>query len=119
MYAIRSYYGERRVARRFEDHRVSRDHRRRRHPGEDRQREVPRGDHDADAEREVYQLVLLSRELDGGFHLRVPEHLTCVKFQEIDRLGDVTVGFRPCFAHLHDFHGVELEAPFTHRNNFV
>ena len=55
--------------------------------GEDGQREVPRGNDDADPQGEVEDLVLLAWELHGGLQGSIAHHLARVELEEVDRLG--------------------------------
>jgi hypothetical protein len=59
------------------------------------EREVPRRDDDADAERDVGEAVVFA--LDACERLRrcVAQHLACVELAEVDGLGRVAVGLGP------------------------
>ena len=74
------------------------DDRRRRHADHDRAGEVPRRNHDADAERDVDHLVFLAFDRDDRLRLRVAQRFARVELEEVDRFGGVAVGFGPALA---------------------
>ncbi len=70
------------------------------HAGGDREREVERRDHAGDAAGDVAHRVALARHLDERAAVGERERALGVVLEEVDRLGDVTVGLRPRLAAL-------------------
>ena len=102
--------GQRRLLGRLHDDGVAGDQRRGGHAGEDRQRKVPRRDHDAHAAGEVPGDILLAGDVDGAG--LVEEHgATGVVLAEVDRLGDVGIGLAPRLPHLMNLEGGKLVPP--------
>jgi hypothetical protein len=104
----------RRIARGLEHDRVAADDGGRRHPDQNRQREVPRRDDHTDPERQIRDRIPFARELNRIGRLIVAQHLAGVVLNEVDRLGGVAIGFRPALADLEDHPGREVIAPLTH-----
>ena len=102
-----------RIARRFEHDRVAGDDRGRRHADHDRAGEVPRRDHRADAQRDVDELVAFALERHDRLRPRVAQRLARVELEEVDRLGDIAVGFGPALADFVDQQRVVIEAPLA------
>ena len=98
----------RRIAGRLEDHGVAAHHRRRSHAAHDRQREIPRRDHRAHAQRDITQGVAFAGKLHGWFGFGQVQGQASVELQEVDRLAGVGFGFVPVLADLQDHPGIEL-----------
>ena len=89
-----------RVAGGFEDDGVAADDGGGGHAGHDGEREVPRRDDGADAERNVAELVALSGVLDGRGGGVEAEGFAGVELEEVDGLAYVGVGLGPVLADL-------------------
>ena len=100
-----------RLLRRLEQHRVAGDQRGGDHAGGDREREVPRRDHDADAERLVGVRVGFARDLADATSAREAERLASVVLAEVDRLAHVGVGLDDRLAGFEDLERGQLDAP--------
>ncbi len=108
---------DRRIVRGFQHNRVACDDCRCGHSDRNRQREIPRWNDNADAERDVFQFVGLERKRRGRERLRfgVTQRLSRVKLHEVNRLGGVGFGFGPGLADLVNHPGVEFVfAPAHH-----
>ena len=92
----------------LENDRVAGDERGGRHSRQDREREVPRGNHDGDAEGDVLELVSLAGKGRQGLWLGQPLHLAGVELAEVDRLGRVPVGLGPGLGLFEHHHRGEL-----------
>ena len=88
---------DRRLLGRLEHHRIAGDKCCHSHPGRDRQREIPGGYHHGNAPRNRLGVIHLTRSVAAP-RLGQPAHFAGVEFAEIDRLGDVAIGFGPRFA---------------------
>ena len=86
---------DRRIARRLEHDGIARDDRRRRHPDHDRRCKVPGRNYRSDAERNIDELVALAVDRDDGVRLGIAQRFARVELEEIDRFGNVGVGFDP------------------------
>ena len=93
----------------FEDDGISGDDGGGGHAGEDRQGEIPGGDHDGRAAGFVEPLVGLAGDIRAGGGRQL-SHLAGVIAAEVDGLGDVGIGFAAGFAALGDFDCGEIEA---------
>ena len=83
------------------------------HAGHNRQREIPRRNHDARAQRQIEHFVVLAGHLHGRFRRRELLHLPRVILREIDRFADVSLGFGPRLAGFEHQPGVEIELAFA------
>ena len=90
----------RRVRRGLQDDGVSGDERGGGHPRHDGEREVPRRDDDADAERNVFEPIVLALDTRQRLRRGVAQHLSRVELAEVYGLGGVGVGLRPRLRHL-------------------
>ena len=107
--------GQRRIAGRLEDHRVARRDSGHRRPHEDRKREIPRGDDDSDAERNIHEFPFFTCDLHHPVISSVPEDLPSVVLEEINRLGSVGVRLSPALPHFKDHDSIEVESAFPHQ----
>ncbi len=103
----------RRIARRLHHHRVSRDDGSHRHAAHNRRRKIPRRNHDADAERNIFEIVFFAVERGQFLRSTQAQRLASIVFAEIDQLGDVRIGFRPGLANFVAQPRVEFEAPLA------
>ncbi len=101
------------IARWFEHDRITGDERRRRHPGHDCERKIPRRNHDADAERNIAQHVFFAADRHERRRFVVTQRFAGVEFHEVDRFGRVGVGFRPALSDLEHEQRVEIIAALT------
>ena len=99
----------RRIGRRLQHHRVAADDGRRRHPGHDRQRKVPRRNHRSHAQWNVAQLVALAWILNRRRRCIQSQRLACVKLQKVDALANIRIGLAPVLADLQRQPRAELE----------
>ena len=104
---------DRRIARRFEDDRISGDHRGGGHAGHDRAGKVPWRNDRPDAQRDIDHFVLLAVERHDRMRTGVAQRFARIKLQEVDGFGDIPVGFGPALADFVDQQGVVLETPFA------
>ena len=86
------------AAGRFHDDRIACHHRSGNHSGQNRQREIPGRNHDADAERDIEAFVLFAGNGDDRHARRIAQHFPSIVFHEIDRLGCIGIGFGPVLA---------------------
>ena len=119
--ALQEHAGDdRRLRRGLEDDRVARGDGPHRAADQDREQEVPRGDHQTDPDRLQGRDVLFARPRVGGQRLVEAQGGARVVLDEIDRLGDVGIGLAPVLARLEGLPGAELElAPAEHRGELV
>ena len=104
---------QRRLFGRLHHHRVARHERSRCHAGENRQRKIPRRDHDGHAPGQPRRRILLA----GHIHPRwsgQPQRLMRVVAAEVDRLRHIGIGFPPRLANLEDLDGGQFEAAASH-----
>ena len=80
-----------------------------RHAAQNRQREIPRRNHDADAQRQIAHLIALAGKLHHGLRTGQAQHLARIIFAEVDGLGDFRFRFRPGLARFEHQPGVEFE----------
>ena len=105
----------RRVARRLEHDGVACDDGRGGHPRHDRQREVPRRNHRADAEGDVDEIVVLAFDLRDRLLARVAIRLARVELEEVDGLGRIRVRLGPRLADFERHRGRELVLALAHQ----
>ena len=101
-------------ARRLQYNGVAGNDGRRGHAGHNREREVPRRNDDADAKRDVIEMILflfVNRQRLGS--AQAP-HFACIEFHEIDRLGRIRVGFGTRLAGFESHERGELELAPPH-----
>ncbi|GBE29853.1 hypothetical protein BMS3Bbin04_00876 [bacterium BMS3Bbin04] len=109
---------DRRGAGWFEHASITRDQRRGGHTGHNRQREVPRWDHNPDTQRDVIEVVLIAWIVYNFLLTIQTHHLTCVELEEINRFSGVAIGFRPVLRFLIDHGCAELMLASTqHRGS--
>src|SRR5437899_1449519 len=87
---------------------------RRDHPGGNREREIPRGNHDDQTAWEEHEMVQLSRFTSQSARPTEATHLLGVKFQKVDRLSDISVRFAPGFSRLKNLPCRQFKAPAAH-----
>ena len=85
----------RRVRRRFENDSVAGDDRGQCHTRHDSERKIPRRNYRTDAERNVFEDVLLARIRCDRLFARPAQHLATVELAKIDRLRNIAVGLGP------------------------
>src|SRR5271165_81584 len=98
-----------RVARGLKDDRVAAHNRSKRHATHNGGGKVPRRDHSSDAEWNIAELVVLTRQLYNGLSLAEPQRLERIHVAEVDEFGDVAVGFREVLADFEDQPGFQLK----------
>ena len=104
----------RRLLRRLEHHRVAGDERGGDHASRDREREVPRRDHDADAARLVEVRVPLAGRLEHWCAFAHAHRLAPVVLAEVDRFAHVRVGLRERLAGFEHAQAGELVTAAAH-----
>src|SRR5262249_54071974 len=102
-----------RIARGLQNHGVAGYERRRNQAGHDGAREIPRRNDHADAERNVYKIVALSAHRSQLLRLGQTKHLAAVELAEINRFGNVRVGFHPGFSDFVADQRIQLEFAFA------
>ena len=105
---VQSQGDERRLLGRFHHHRVARDKRRHRHARQDRQWKIPRRDDNRHASGQPLGRILLARHIHSH-RLSKSSGLVRVVAAEIDRLGDVGIGFPPRLTHFEDLDSRQVE----------
>ena len=98
-----------RIARRLQHHGIAAHRRGRRHAGCNGAGEIPGRDHRADAERDVTQVIAFAGRLHHRLGLGQDQSLAGVKFQEVDGLAGIGLGFIVILAHFQNQPGIELQ----------
>ena len=103
----------RRIARWLYHHRISSDDRSHRHPTHDRRREIPWRNHDAHAQRNIFQIIFLAAERRQFLRRAQPQCFPPVVFAEINQFGDVRIRFRPGLANFIAQPRIKFVAPLA------
>ena len=86
------------IARRLQNYSVAADDGSRRHAGHDGAGEIPRRNYCAYSERNVGERIVLAGHLHGRLGFGETQGFASIKFQEVDGLGNIGVGFAPVLA---------------------
>ncbi len=104
----------------LEEHRIPGDQRRRGHAAKDGQRKIPRRDDGAEAPAFIGQNIDLAGQVSLSARGEFNHRLASIVTAEIDRLGDIGIGFAPRLGLFVDLHGGEAKAvPFQPRAQFI
>ena len=98
---------------RLHDNGVAGYKRRRDDAGHDGAGEIPRRNDHADAERNISEVVTLAAHGREFLRLGEAQHFAAIEFEEVDRFGDVRVGFDPGFSDFVADEGVQLILAFA------
>ena len=84
-----------RIGRWFQNDGVPRNDRGRGHSRHDGARKIPRGNHCARTQRNVFEMIFFAGYFSKRLRRRVAQHLMRIELAEVDCLSRIAIGFRP------------------------